>query len=268
MSITDRVRARSLAKADDEYRAAVPIELTRVDDAEQESSSAVEQGGIVKWMKSVFRSVATPPKSSTGSPEADAIFQKLDRFLSDERAQNSQLPVAVRSEIEGGLSCDAIPGAVGEFGRNYQNPIPVNGPVGEILYLSNIRTMNQIPIMFHRIGSREGIDGFECVSLDGKVWDIFFLSLYHPRKSRRAPSGYRIAQGDSRRALFMGTNQFVDGFPRRIQDAVRDAHQQWLGVPMRSPELRRALEQVSFDGTKEHYDLLRETLASLDIREI
>jgi hypothetical protein len=37
--------------------------------------------------------------------------------------------------------------------------------------------------MFHRLGSLGGIDAYEVVSLDGEVWDILFLDLYHPRKS-------------------------------------------------------------------------------------
>ena len=202
------------------------------------------------------------------SPEADAIFERLHRFLSDERAQNNQLPESYRSKIQEGLDCDEIAGTSGEFGRSVQNPIPVNGPIGEILYLSNLRTKDRTPIMFHRIGSKNGADAFETVSLDGKVWDILFLHLYHPRKSRRAPTGYSIAQGKERQDLFLGTSEFVDGFPRHIQDAARDAFQQWIGFPMRTPELRRALEQGSFNRPKQYQDRLTATLSMLDIKEM
>jgi hypothetical protein len=220
----------------------------------------------MKWIKSIFQGAKSPSPRRNESSQTDAIFEKLHRFLNDERAQNDRLPESYRAGIQGGLDCDEVSGARGEFGRSFQNPIPVNGPIGEILYLSNLRTNDRTPIMFHRIGSKNGADAFETVSLDGKVWDILFLHLYHPRKSRRAPTGYGIAQ--ERQDLFLGTSEFVDGFPRHIQDAARDAFQQWVGIPMRTPELRRALEQVVFRRPKQHQDRLTATLSMLDVKEM
>ena len=185
----------------------------------------------MKWIKSIFQGTKNPSRRNKSS-QTDAIFEKLHRFLNDERAQNDQLPKSYRAEIQAGLDCDEVSDASGEFGRSFQNPIPVNGPIGEILYLSNLRTNDHTPIMFHRIGSKNGADAFETVSLDGKAWDILFLHLYHPRKSRRAPTGYSITQ--ERQNLFLGTTEFVDGFPRHIQDAARDACPQWVGIPMRT----------------------------------
>jgi hypothetical protein len=66
----------------------------------------------------------------------------------------------------------------------------------------------------------------------------------------------------------MGTNEFVDGFPRHIQDAARDAFQQWVGLPMRTAELRHALEHGSFIRPRSHQENLRITLAFLDIKEM
>jgi hypothetical protein len=121
----------------------------------------------MKWIKSTFRGMERSSPHRNESTEPAAIFEKLHRFLNDERAQNNQLPESYRSEIQGGLDCDEISGANGEFGRSFQNPIPVNGPIGEILYLSSLRTNDRTPIMFHRIGSKNGVDVFETVSLDG-----------------------------------------------------------------------------------------------------
>lgn len=156
----------------------------------------------------------------------------------------------------------------GEFGRSLQNPIPVNGPIGEMLYLSNLRAPDRTPIMFHRIGSKNRADAFETVTLDGRVWDIMFLDLYHPRKSRRAPAGYLIAEGKDRQDLFLGTNEFVEGFPGHIQDAARDAFQQWVGIPIRPPALRHALEQNSFERPVPHQARLAATLSLLDVKEM
>jgi hypothetical protein len=79
----------------------------------------------MKWIKSTFRGMERSSPHRNESTEPAAIFEKLHRFLNDERAQNNQLPESYRSEIQGGLDCDEISGANGEFGRSFQNPIPV-----------------------------------------------------------------------------------------------------------------------------------------------
>ena len=219
-------------------------------------------------MKSLFRGNEERKSNGSGTSEADAIFEKLHRFLNDEQAQNGQLPEPIRAIIQGGANFDALAGAHGEFGLHYRNPIPTNGPIGEMLYLSNLLVNKRTPIMFHRIGSKDETDAFEVVSFDGSVWDILFLHPYHPRKSRKAPTGYTIAQGRDRQDIFRGTNEWVDGFPRHIQDAARDAFQQWIGLPMRNPELRRVLETVSFRRPASHQTKLTATLASLDVKEM
>jgi hypothetical protein len=213
----------------------------------------------MRWIRSLLGGQERSSPRKNYSSAADPVFEKLHRFLNDEVAQNNQLMEQYRSKVQEGLDCDELPGANGEFGRSFRNPIPVNGPIGEILYLSNIVTLDGTHIMFHRIGSKNEVDAFETVSLDGTKWDILFLHLYHPRKSRRAPKGYNIARGKERQELFLGTNQFVDGFPRNIQDAASRSFQQCVGVAMRTPELRRALEAGTFDRPKPHQDRLAAT---------
>jgi hypothetical protein len=110
-------------------------------------------------------------------------FEKINFIWQDERAQIGGLPEPLRAKLSSGVACDEVEGAIGDFGRAVRNPIPVNGPLGELIYLSNLRTMKSQKIMFHRLGSLGGIDAYEVVSLDGEVWDILFLDLYHPRKS-------------------------------------------------------------------------------------
>lgn len=217
------------------------------------------------WLKSILQGKGDPPKRTSGASEVDAIFERIASYLKDEGAQNAKFPLSIRTRIERGVNCDEIPGGKGEFGHEYQNPIPVNGPLGEILYLSNLSTLSACPIMFHRIGSKEGIDAFEIVSLDGTMWDILYMDCYHPRKSRKAPSGYVLAHKENQGPFFMGATEYVDGFPRNIQDAARDAFQQWVGVPMRTPALREALEKLAFKRPNVHELKLSYTIASLDI---
>src|SRR5271170_4559145 len=72
------------------------------------------------------------------SPEVQRIFEKVHRFLDDEAAQNNALPEDFRRTLAESPSCDRIPNCFGEFGRTPTNPIPVNGPVGELIYLSRL----------------------------------------------------------------------------------------------------------------------------------
>ena len=150
---------------------------------------------------------ATRSEEPHVSPEVKDVFRKIHRLMDNEKAQNERLPEPYRSQVLRGADCDEIAGAVGEFGRDPRNPIPVNGPLGELIYLSNLRTANSQQIMFHRLGSISNVDIYETVSLDGAIWDILFLHQYHPRKSQRSPSGYRIVTGTERNSLLLGVRR-------------------------------------------------------------
>lgn len=188
--------------------------------------------------------------------------------MNDESAQNDRLPDTVRTRIIQGLDCDEIAGAKGEFGRDYQNPIPVNGPLGQLIYLTNLYTIRKQRIMFHRIGSVEGVDAYEVVTFDNTFWDILFLNLYHPRKSRRAPAGYTIDQGKDRRIVLSGTNEWVDGFPRHLQDAIRDTNERLLGLPLRPRPVREAVEQHAFERPRGHQTKLDSITNMLSFKQM
>jgi hypothetical protein len=204
----------------------------------------------------------SPPDGFT--KDADAIFRKLDSILQSEKAQIDLLPEPYRSKVLSGVACDEIAGASGEFGRDIRNPIPVNGPLGELIYLSNLRVANsQQPIMFHRLGSVGAIDVFETVSFDGKMWDFLFVDLYHPRKSGRSPVGYQIADGRQRERLLLGTNEFVAQFPKELPTAISIACERLIGLRLRPPEVRVAIERTKFARPADHQATYRSLIASL-----
>lgn len=208
---------------------------------------------------------ASQDKSSANSrlsPDVEAVFKKLDRLMNDEKAQIESLPEPFRSKVLSGADCDAVAGAAGEFGRDPRNPIPVNGPLGEMIYLSNLLTTQQI--MFHRLGSVRNVDAYETVSLDGAVWDILFLHLYHPRKSRRAPAGYRIARGPERERLLLGANEFVADFPDGLPAAIANTTERLLGLRMRPRQVREAIERRSFKRPADHLERLKTIKAMLE----
>lgn len=202
-------------------------------------------------------------KSHSPSPEVEAIFKKLDRLMDEEKAQIEGLPEPFRSEVLRGADCDEIAGAAGEFGRDPRNPIPVNGPLGEMIYLSNLRTTSSQQIMFHRLGSVRNVDAFETVSVDGAMWDVLFLDLYHPRKSRRAPTGYRIAADAERERLLFGANECVASFPDQLPDAIANTYERLLGLRMRPPLVREAVERINFRRPNDHLERLNFFIAIL-----
>lgn len=230
------------------------------------------------WMASVKQSRATgdakqsPTRETKSShkakfsPEVDAIFEKIDRVMTDERVQNNGLPEPIRSEILSGTDCDEIPGAIGEFGRDPRNPIPVNGPLGEVIYLSNLITAKSQPIMFHRLGSIGNVDAYETVSFDGADWDILFLDLYHPRKSRRAPVGYLIAGGKQRQRILLGTNEYVPSFPNQLPNAIANTYERLLGGRMRPRQVREAIERISFNRPNDHQMKFASVMVALSAR--
>ena len=185
-------------------------------------------------------------------PEVKDVFKKLHRLMDNEKAQNERLPEPFRSQVLRGADCDEIAGAVGEFGRDPRNPIPVNGPLGELTYLSNLRTADSQPIMFHRLGSTRNVDIYETVNLDGAIWDILFLHPFHPRKSQHPPSGYRIVAGTERNSLLLGVNDFVAAFPDRLSDAIADTSERIFRFRIRPSQVREALAQAIFQRPTDH----------------
>lgn len=218
---------------------------------------------IGSWIIDGFRATAaesdrsSDPKNANKeaervSKEAIAIFAKLTFLLENENAQNDTLPEFYRSKVVGGKACDQIEGASGEFGRSILNPIPVNAPLGELLYLSHLRVAgSKQPIMFHRLGSINDIDVFETVTLDGKVWDLLYLDFYHPRKSRRSPTGYEIS-GQQRGLLPLGTNEFLAQFPEGLPEAISNACERLIGLRLTPPEVRKAVESIKFARPADH----------------
>src|SRR3546814_8182704 len=88
--------------------------------------------------------------------------------------------------------------------------IPVNGPIGQLAYLSRLETQSGQRILFHRLGAIDKVDVFEAVTFDGSGWFIFFVDLYHPRRSRLTPDGFRFTKDV---AQFSGFHKFCENFP-------------------------------------------------------
>ena len=89
------------------------------------------------------------------------------RLIDDEEYQNSLVNELVHEMVVNGASVDKLPGATGHFGFDKDNPVPVNGALGELVYLSRLETNQGERLLFHRIGAVNMIDVFEAVAYSG-----------------------------------------------------------------------------------------------------
>lgn len=148
-----------------------------------------------------------------GNKEDKALreaFEQIRRILEDEQFQLDMIHPAMKSMIETCPAYDKDPNGTGPFGFSERNPIPVNGPIGQLAYLSKLETAKGERILFHRIGAVNTIDVFEAVTFSGSEWFILFVDLYHPRRSRLTPEGFRFTQEVGQ---FSGFHKFCTDFP-------------------------------------------------------
>lgn len=180
-------------------------------------------------------------KKSTLPPDVEAVFQRVSNFLNSDAEQLSRYPPEFRSLLQNAASVDRLPGSSGPFGQVLENPIPVNGPIGEIIYLSALRR-NGARVLFHRLGSVDRLDIFECVSADGYDWDLLYFDMYHPRKSHLVPHGYTRAPN----ALLSGVNITTSEFPNDIYREVLKYSNGVFGFSLADPSIRLSLESCEF----------------------
>lgn len=162
------------------------------------------------------------------------LFKKkfVDESLEDQIKDMEIFPGDFLNTAIEGLDCDILPGAVGDFGRIKTNPIPVNGPIGEIKYLNRLRT-NDGGLIFHRIGSDGQIDIYETVSIGGKFWDILYFDMYHPRRSTVSPSKYSFSEYQeqySKLRLGYYSNAFDADFPFGLSESIKKNIGDTLGI--------------------------------------
>lgn len=65
-------------------------------------------------------------------------FAKIRRIIEDEEFQLELVPPSVRELLKSRPAYDKAPNGTGPFGFTETNPIPVNGPIGQLAYLSKL----------------------------------------------------------------------------------------------------------------------------------
>ena len=163
----------------------------------------------------------------------DREIDTIQRVMEDEAYQNTLLAPEVAVRVAEGDGVDQLTGATGEFGFDPLNPIPVNGPLGAITYLSRLKTALGERLLFQRVGGDLDVQAYEAVTYSGEHWFVLFLDIYHPRKSHQLPVGFEFS-GDV--AMFSGFVDTSSVFPKDYTERVSalDARLQ----PAYAPETR------------------------------
>jgi hypothetical protein len=197
----------------------------------------------------------------------EKVFARIHRLLDDDEYQLEFVSPTIRDMMKSGASWDRDPNGSGPFGFSELNPIPVNGPIGQLAYLSRLETNSGQKLLFHRVGAIEGVDVFEAVTFDGREWFILFLDFYHPRRSRLAPDGFKLSKQVSQ---LSGFNNFCENFPYDFverKDSLGQSDLSFAYIP-----LSRILQQLN-DGVfsrpvahRAKLDLVRSRLLSFQMQ--
>lgn len=166
-------------------------------------------------------------------------FDHIYRMIEDEKFQLELLNPMMREVIESAPAYDKDPNGTGPFGYTEANPIPANGPIGQLAYLSRLETQSGQRILFHRLGAVDTVDVFEAVTFNGKEWFILFVDLYHPRRSRLTPDGFRFTKEV---AQFSGFTNFCENFPYDFVE--KKASMSESGLSMAYIAISKVSEQI------------------------
>jgi hypothetical protein len=168
------------------------------------------------------------------------ISKRLLSMLNDDAKQNKLIP----SQYLQPNPLDENLARSIDFGHVPDKPIQVNGPLGEMTYLSRLVVKNTgSSVFFHRLGSFiampngniTAIDVYETVSWDGKTWDILYFNCYHRAKTKATPPQYTFAE---RVEGMNGINTKLVSFPDGIYEATLRSAKNITGSPCANPKMR------------------------------
>ena len=124
------------------------------------------------------------------------MFQ--DNTLKEDDLDQIKKELETLDDIQGKIrndSIDTVTAAFGEFGYDRTNPIPVNDPSGERLYIESLQCECGVPFLYQRIGSVGiGPDGhfldlYTLIYKNFKHKIELFFDMYHGTQSQLIPKG-------------------------------------------------------------------------------
>ena len=185
------------------------------------------------------------------------IFEKVYQILTNEETQNENLPPMFKSFLKE----NTLERSTSRyFGITPNEPIRVNGSLGEVIYISMLRTPENVPFIGHRLGSVNQLDVYEICSEDFKDWRILFFDLYWLQKDKYAPSGLTLSLSDC--PYISAINKFSSTFPNEFWPSVMDATKDLLGLPA----VRTTIREIDYSLSSRpahHLTILKKILVEV-----
>ena len=180
------------------------------------------------------------------------IFEETYDLLRSEQVQNLSMPISLQAMLKENDFSRAISGG---YGFSPYDPVRVNGPIGELIYLSCLRSKGDVGFIGHRLGSFNALDVFEIVSEDLSSWHILYMDMYWRQKDLFAPHGLSLfSQSGDSSAVASGlsvTNRFLRDFPRGFWPQLLETTQFFLGIPAVRLSVKE-IDQSSFSRPIHH----------------
>lgn len=169
--------------------------------------------------------VFKPPKSKNRNSSKKDEFQTA---MNKPEADDPLMSILEKGDMYGdGIDADEIPGTVGEFGLDINNPIPVKSVLGANQYLNELTFTDGTKVIYERVGSttstyvKHPIDIYQLSLENGeKVCEIYF-SPYHKRNSSKKPDFGKINNEQEQESDYVITSPFEPIPEMQSADGVR-----------------------------------------------
>ena len=192
-----------------------------------------------------------PDSNQKNQSDLNSNFEKVFQLLMDDNLQIRLLPESFRSRLKKNVSGRDFGN---DFGTSISNPIRVNGVLGEVTYITKLRTPDGRGVIGHRIFSVGEIDVYELTTLDLSSWFVLYFDMYWDSKDNLTPAGlvFGLPEGPALSAV----NKTVPEFPANFWNILRNETVSMIGFPAIRPSIKQDLSKGPINKPKAHINQL------------
>jgi len=186
----------------------------------------------------------------------EGTFAKMLNMLHNEDVQNKCLDAKLRGLL---FSNQINRNRTTKYGYTPDDPIRVNGPLGEQLYIAMLRGREGQAVIGHRLGSLSNLDIYEIVTSDFAQWAVLFFDMYYLNKDTFAPSGFAMDEEGIR--TLTATNKFMADFPKNFYSILIESTCEQLGFPL----VNSSLSDIQSEGIVRpvaHHELMSQIVVA------